>query len=58
MPLVPKDAARTDSGIGVCGPYTAVLLSDSGGLTQFGAFIETLPPGSASSTLHWHAKRG
>lgn len=53
--LVRQGAARTETGDGICGPYTAHLLSDSGGLTQFGAFIETLPPGSASSTLHWHA---
>lgn len=39
-----------------CGPYEALLYSDSGGLTQFGAFVEILPPGSASSLLHWHAK--
>ena len=52
--LIPKGTARQDVGDGVCGPYTAELLSDTGGLTQFGAFIETLPPGSASSTLHWH----
>jgi uncharacterized cupin superfamily protein len=36
------------------GPYTARLLSDAGGLTQFGAFLETLPPGSFSSHKHWH----
>lgn len=30
------------------------LLSDTGGLTQFGAFTETLPPGAHSSELHWH----
>jgi uncharacterized cupin superfamily protein len=56
MPLIPPGTSRIDHGDGVCGPYTAALLSDTGGLTQFGAFIETLPPGSASSTLHWHAQ--
>jgi uncharacterized cupin superfamily protein len=30
------------------------LLSDTGGLTQFGAFVEMLPPGAHSSELHWH----
>lgn len=30
-------------------------LSDMGGLSQFGAFRETLPPGAASSRRHWHA---
>lgn len=37
------------------GPYRYRLLSDPGGLTQFGAFIEELPPGSASGHRHWHA---
>ncbi len=36
------------------GPYSYQLLSDPGNLTQIGAFIETLPPGSQSSFRHWH----
>jgi len=36
------------------GPYMAFPLSDAGGLTQFGAFTETLAPGSQSSQRHWH----
>jgi uncharacterized cupin superfamily protein len=36
------------------GPYRYRLLSDPGGLTQFGAFIEELPPGSRSGHRHWH----
>ena len=36
--------------------FCADLLSDTGGLTQFGAFHETLPPGGHSSELHWHEK--
>lgn len=28
--------------------------SDAGGLTQFGAYVETLQPGSRSSDRHWH----
>lgn len=36
------------------GPYRYQLLSDPGGLTQFGAFIEELPPGSSSGHRHWH----
>jgi uncharacterized cupin superfamily protein len=38
----------------VPGPYAYQLLSDPGGLTQFGAFIEELPPGSHSGHRHWH----
>ncbi len=40
---------------GGLGAYEVQLISDRGGLTQFGAFIETLPPGSLSSFRHWHA---
>ena len=36
------------------GPYRYQLLSDPGGITQFGAFIEELPPGSRSGHRHWH----
>ncbi len=45
------DAAKADTPLG---PYRAELISDSAGLTQFGAFIEELPPGSRSSHTHWH----
>lgn len=30
-------------------------LSDACGLTQFGAYVETLPPGARSSDRHWHS---
>ena len=36
------------------GLYSYRLLSDPGGLTQFGAFLEELPPGSSSGHHHWH----
>jgi len=36
------------------GPYHYQLLSDPGGLGQFGAFLEELPPGSCSGQRHWH----
>jgi uncharacterized cupin superfamily protein len=38
------------------GTYVAHPLSDAGGLTQFGAFTETLMPGARSSQRHWHAE--
>ena len=31
-----------------------LLYSDAGGLTQFGAYVETLGPGSRFSERHWH----
>lgn len=36
------------------GSYRYQLLSDPGHLTQFGAFLEELPPGSSSGHRHWH----
>ncbi|MEM6637839.1 MAG: cupin domain-containing protein [Pseudomonadota bacterium] len=59
MPVFNKQTAKRDSSDGEgnpCGPYRALLFSDSGGLTQFGAFEEILPPGSSSSVKHWHAR--
>ena len=48
-----EDAPHPILGAGN-GPYFFQLLSDPGRLTQFGAFIEVLPPGSRSSFRHWH----
>lgn len=31
-----------------------IALSDAGGLTQFGAFVEILAPGGQTSLRHWH----
>ncbi|GIL03395.1 MAG: transcriptional regulator [Alphaproteobacteria bacterium] len=36
------------------GRYQAWPLSDAGGLTQFGAYVETLDAGATSSNRHWH----
>ncbi|WP_144183507.1 cupin domain-containing protein [Elioraea rosea] len=38
-----------------CGPAQTLWISEPGGLTQFGANIEILHPGSRSSLKHWHA---
>ncbi len=59
MPVVRSDyQAGDDEGHPIlgneAGPYRYRLLSDPGGLSQFGAFIEELPPGSSSSERHWH----
>lgn len=56
MPVIrkadaPKETPQTPDALG---SYTATLFSDAGGLSQFGAFTETLPPGSSSSYKHWH----
>ncbi len=39
---------------GGLGDYSYRLIGNPGGLTQFGAHLETLPPGSRSSFRHWH----
>lgn len=36
-------------------PDRTLWISEAGGLTQFGAFIEELQPGSRSSIKHWHS---
>lgn len=53
LPFVTDDSPHPVLGGGL-GPYRAQLISDPGGLTQFGAFIEELPPGSVSGRRHWH----
>ena len=36
------------------GVSETVRLSDSGGLLQYGAYVQTLLPGARSSNKHWH----
>ncbi len=59
MPIHRPNTVTRDESDGAdnpCGPYSALRFSDDGGLTQFGAFVEVLPPGSTSSIKHWHAE--
>lgn len=58
MPIFRPDTVLREASDGAgnpCGPFEALLYSDAGGLTQFGAFVEVLPPGSRSSIKHWHS---
>lgn len=57
MPVISTEKMIVEdaSGGGPCGPSRALWISEAGGLTQFGAFIEILPPGSRSSMRHWHS---
>jgi uncharacterized cupin superfamily protein len=48
-------AAPAQSPFDDLGDYIAHPLSDAGGLTQFGAFTETLMPGARSGQRHWHS---
>jgi uncharacterized cupin superfamily protein len=38
------------------GAFSCLRISDAGGLTQLGAYLETLQPGSRSSERHWHER--
>lgn len=40
---------------GHAAPNQTQWISEAGGLTQFGAFIEVLQPGCRSSLKHWHS---
>lgn len=52
----PKEEAGYSHAVlgGGLGAFVCIPASDLGGLAQFGAHIETLLPGSASSFRHWH----
>jgi uncharacterized cupin superfamily protein len=59
MPVIKHKTAQSEAPETphpILGSYTAQLISDTGGLTQFGAFTETLAPGGFSSIKHWHAQ--
>lgn len=44
-----------EDGLPDLGAFTAWPISDEGGLTQFGAFTESLAPSARSSHRHWHS---
>ena len=50
--IVRKDQPRAERGFEE--GTERLGYSDAGGLTQFGAYVETLQPGSRSSERHWH----
>jgi uncharacterized cupin superfamily protein len=55
--IIRKGQARTKSpdeaNLGV---METVNFSDTGGIKQYGAYLQTLQPGAKSSTRHWHEK--
>lgn len=58
MPKITPDEVKRRASDGKndpCGAYETLLFSDTGGLTQFGARVEILPPGSSSALKHWHS---
>ncbi|MFS8050217.1 cupin domain-containing protein [Rhizobium sp. BR 314] len=50
-----SDMPLIDNGRAPCCPSQCIPLSEAGSLTQFGAWIVVLPPGSLSSIPHWHS---
>lgn len=55
LPVFVHEPAPTHPILGNgAGPYSYQLLSDPAGLTKLGAFIDTLPPGSAFGHCHWY----
>ena len=53
--ITPDKMTVEDEADHPCGPRKTLWISEAGGLTQFGALIEILPPGSRSSIKHWHS---
>jgi uncharacterized cupin superfamily protein len=52
--IIRKDQAPADRGTE---EHESLPYSDAGGLTQFGAYVETLRPGARSSDRHWHEEQ-
>ena len=46
-----RSKARDEPGFGA---METASFSDSAGITQYGAYLQTLQPGARSSTRHWH----
>jgi uncharacterized cupin superfamily protein len=50
--IIRREQAPVDQGTGE--QTQRLLYSDAGGLTQYGAYVETMQPGASSSNRHWH----
>lgn len=57
MPIITADRFVVEASPvqGASEPNLTLWISEAGGLTQFGAFVEVLQPGSRSSIKHWHS---
>lgn len=55
MPAITPDKfVMEENDNSPCGPNRSLWISEAGGLSQFGALIEILAPGSRSAIKHWH----
>lgn len=55
MPLIRPDAMQVEDEDAPGGIIRSQWISEPGGLQQFGALIQTIPPGASTSRNHWHA---
>ncbi len=55
MTVITPDKRIVDTFDDGFGKTQVDWISEPGGLTQFGSFIETLGPGARSSIKHWHS---
>ncbi|MDQ1817426.1 cupin domain-containing protein [Massilia sp. CCM 9210] len=57
MTALTPDGFIKEEGLveGLAEPNQTLWISEAGGLTQFGAFVEVLQPGTRSSIKHWHS---
>lgn len=57
MPVFTQDQLVTEASPvqGSAEPNQTLWISETGELTQFGAFVEVLQPGCRSSIKHWHS---
>lgn len=54
--ITPESFVKEESPAdGSIAPNLTLWISEAGGLTQFGAFVEVLQPGTRSSIKHWHS---
>lgn len=51
----PQFVAETSGVEGGNEPSQALWISEAGGISQFGAFVEVLQPGHRPSIRHWHS---
>ena len=56
MPAFTPDNFLPEPAPAAAGRDQLHWISEAGGLTQFGAYIEELQPGSCSALLHWHSQ--